>query len=165
MLAAVVVAACVSVPLCIYLPYHYSASRIDGWMMYGHSHWIMRDAADNMRPGFDSISSAGWQAPVFLGVGIFVTMFLVFMRATFFWWPFHPLGYALMGSWGTIIFWFSALLAWIFKSLTMRYGGMQIYRTVRPFFLGLIIGEFSASIVAVLLNMAFNLAVPAFPYL
>ena len=47
----------------------------------------------------------------------------------------------------------------------MRYGGMQIYRTVRPFFLGLIIGEFSASIVAVLLNMAFNLAVPAFPYL
>ena len=51
-------------------------------------------------------------------VGVVVTLFLTVMRANFFWWPLHPLGYALAGSWSTVEFWFPCLIAWVFKSLS-----------------------------------------------
>ena len=42
-------------------------------------------------------------------------------------------------------FWFDFMLAWIFKGLILRYGGMRLYRRAMPFFLGLILGEFVTS--------------------
>ena len=69
-----------------------------------------------------------------------------------YWWPLHPLGYALAGSWSTIEFWFPCLLAWMFKSLFLRYGGMSMYGKARPFFLGLILGEFGIAVFFVVIN-------------
>ena len=37
---------------------------------------------------------------------------------------------------------FNAFLAWLFKTPILRYGGVSAYRTVRPFFLGLVLGQF-----------------------
>ena len=89
----------------------------------------------------------------FFTVGVVVTLFLTAMRAAFFWWPLHPLGYALSGSWSTIQFWFPCLIAWVFKSLILRYGGMALYQKARPFFLGMVIGEFGMAVFYVLLNV------------
>jgi hypothetical protein len=57
--------------------------------------------------------------------------------------PFHPLGYILATAYGnhTTIF-FPMLLAWIFKSLALRGGGLPLYRRFIPLFLGLIIGHY-----------------------
>jgi hypothetical protein len=33
-------------------------------------------------------------------------------------------------------------VAWLLKSLILRYGGMNVYRQALPFFLGLILGDF-----------------------
>ncbi len=38
------------------------------------------------------------------------------------------------------------------KSLVLRYGGMGLYTSVRPLFLGLVLGEFGMAVLFVLLN-------------
>ena len=39
------------------------------------------------------------------------------------------------------VLWASMLIAWVIKSLTIRYGGLQAYRRFVPLFLGFILGE------------------------
>ncbi len=67
---------------------------------------------------------------------------LMFLRHRFLWWPFHPLGFAI----GTVSFilgriWFSVFLAWIFKLTILKYGGVKLYRSTRPLFMGLVLGQ------------------------
>ena len=37
---------------------------------------------------------------------------------------------------------FTVLVAWMIKSMVLRYGGPRLFHRLRPFFLGLILGEF-----------------------
>ena len=38
--------------------------------------------------------------------------------------------------------WFPFFLAWLAKSCLLRYGGIQMYRRMIPFALGLILGDY-----------------------
>jgi hypothetical protein len=76
-----------------------------------------------------------------MGFGAVGALFLIAMRARFFGWPFHPIGYAISGSWSMNLVWLPLLIAWIAKLVTLRYGGLTLYRQVLPFFLGLILGD------------------------
>jgi len=149
----VLVAFAVAVPLNIFLPYHLGASgHMDGWMEAGSPGLTITDYAQYFKGTPPPVAGASWQMPTFFGAGVGMTVFLSFMRAAFFWWPLHPLGYALSGSWSTIQLWFPCLLAWMFKSLVLRYGGMGAYTKSRPFFLGLVLGEFGIAVFFVVLN-------------
>jgi hypothetical protein len=162
----------VAAPLNIYLPYHLGAlGHMDEWMEHGSPGLAFVDYQQYFRSSPLALNGASWQTPVFFAVGVAVTAFLTVMRATFFWWPLHPLGYALSGSWSTIQFWFPCLLAWVFKSLILRYGGMGLYTRARPVFLGLVLGEFGAAVFFVLLNALsavispdHRIPAPAFPW-
>jgi hypothetical protein len=105
-----------------------------------------------------------WQAPVFFVVGIVFTVFLSSMRAMFHWWPFHPLGYALCVSWSMTVFWFSCFMAWMLKGLILRYGGMRMYVKARPWFLGMVIGEFGMAVIWTLISVLTNAPTPDFPW-
>jgi len=63
-------------------------------------------------------------------------------------WPLHPIGLLIMsGHRGGFILhiWPSILFGWAIKRAILLYGGARAYRTARPLFLGLILGEvFSA---------------------
>ncbi len=83
-----------------------------------------------------------WEALPSAIVGTCVCTALVVLRTTVVWWPLHPLGYAVAGSWTMLVFWSSALLTWIIKGLILRSGGMRMYRQAMPFFLGLVLGTF-----------------------
>jgi hypothetical protein len=76
-----------------------------------------------------------------LGVGFLITAALILLRAQFVWWPLHPVGYAIANTDTMTSTWLPFLLAWVFKSLALRYGGARFYRLSRPFFLGLIAGD------------------------
>jgi hypothetical protein len=93
--------------------------------------------------------------------GVVFTLFLAAMRTHFVWWPFHPVGYVVAGSFGLFRLWLPIFLTWLLKSLLLRYGGMEAYRKARPFFIGLIFGEFSAAFARTLLDLAFDLHLPA----
>jgi hypothetical protein len=81
----------------------------------------------------------------FVAVGIAVTYALYWLRSRFIWWPLHPVGYAMGPSWPMIQLWFSTLAGWLLKTVIMRYGGFKGLLRVRPFFLGLVLGEFAAA--------------------
>ena len=78
----------------------------------------------------------------FMGVGGLVMVALQALRTRFLWWPLHPLGYPMAGTFAMRNMWFSTFVAWTIKSVTLRYGGIPVYERSRPFFLGLILGDF-----------------------
>jgi hypothetical protein len=85
--------------------------------------------------------------------GAVVTIILSVMRATFAWWPLNPIGYAVSLT-GTLIdwVWFPIFLGWLFKRLILRYGGLKAYRQALPFFIGLVVGDYSISAILALLT-------------
>jgi hypothetical protein len=76
-----------------------------------------------------------------MGFGAAGALLLSAMRARFFGWPFHPIGYAISGSWSMNLVWLPLFIAWVAKLVTLRYGGLRLYRQFLPFFLGLILGD------------------------
>ncbi len=159
----VFVALIVATFLNVTLPYQMGAVKMDQWMEQGNSRWTFNDtSAFALNPPL--VAGASWQMPTFFGVGVLMTVFLTVMRTFFFWWPLHPLGYALAGSWSTMQFWFPCFVAWALKSLCLRYGGMGLFTRARPLFLGLVIGEFGMAALSVILNLLFRIPAPAFPW-
>ena len=76
-----------------------------------------------------------------MGAGLIAALMLIALRARFFGWPFHPIGYAISGSWSMNLVWLPLLIAWLAKLTVLRYGGLRLYRIALPFFLGLILGD------------------------
>jgi hypothetical protein len=64
------------------------------------------------------------------------------MRHRFLWWPFHPIGYVLAYSSETRRAWFPFFVGWLCKVVITRYGSGRTYQSLRPLFLGLVLGEY-----------------------
>lgn len=71
------------------------------------------------------------------------TFFLGVMRTRYTWWVWHPVGYATSMTWSMERLWTCVLIAWVAKLLITRYGGATAYRKAIPFFVGLVLGEFT----------------------
>lgn len=76
-----------------------------------------------------------------IGFGFLVTTALTALRGYFVWWPLHPVGYAIANTNTMNTTWLPFFVAWLFKTLALRYGGARFYRASLPFFLGLIAGD------------------------
>jgi Family of unknown function (DUF6785)/Domain of unknown function (DUF6784) len=100
----------------------------------------------------------GAVAAYFVGAG--VILFLATMRAQFVEWPFHPAGYLVAGSFGLMRLWLPLFFSWMVKALLLRYGGLRAYRAALPFFIGLVLGEFSAGFFRTILDLLFGLRLP-----
>ena len=87
-------------------------------------------------------SIGGW---IWTGVGAAVMVGLMVARHTFAWWPFHPVGFAISSSWVLNATWMSILVAWLIKLLVLNYGGPSLYERTKPFFMGIILGQFVAA--------------------
>jgi hypothetical protein len=86
-------------------------------------------------------SAPNWGGWVFTGIGAVIQGLLVLARARLTWWPLHPLGFVISSFDIMTYVWFSVLISWAIKSIVLKYGGPTLYRTTRPFFLGLILGQ------------------------
>jgi hypothetical protein len=76
------------------------------------------------------------------GVGLLLAVGLSVLRQQLPWWPIQPLGYALALTNSMEYMWCPFFLAWLAKTITLRYGGIRAYRAALPFFLGLILGDY-----------------------
>jgi len=127
-----------SIWMILHLAYEYGGINLNGWFFGGGT-----------RAPFDYITTKlntptmpnieGW-IHTFLGGGIMVLFMLA--RHHLLWWPLHPIGYPIGAVWLMDQLWFSIFLAWLIKLIVMKYGGPALYRKTRPFFLGLIMGQF-----------------------
>ena len=95
------------------------------------ANWITYPSSD--------IDSLGIQT---IGAGFVVVVFLTAMRRQFLWWRLHPAAYAISNSYDINYFWFSILIGFAAKWLLIKYGGIRRYRQARPFFLGIILGDY-----------------------
>ena len=79
---------------------------------------------------------------VALWVGFGIAFLLQFLRVRVPWWPLHPLAFAVTSSWEINLVWGPLFLAFVFKSLILRYGGRGGFQRSLPFFMGLMLGQF-----------------------
>lgn len=82
-----------------------------------------------------------WAANGAMVGGFAFCTLLAAMRFRMLGWPFHPIGFVISGAYQANIVWVPLLIAWAAKVAILRYGGLKVYRSALPFFLGLIIGE------------------------
>ena len=97
-----------------------------------------------------------WIGVIFIGIGFTVMMALSYLRVKFFWLPLHPLGYVMASNQEMSDLWIPLLIALSLKWLILRHGGIQSYRRVIPFFLGLVLGDYLMGSTWSLLNVLLN---------
>ena len=90
----------------------------------------------------------GWMAS-----GIVAVMFLAVMRFRFPFWPLHPVIILVMNAYPVNTTYFSFLVGWAVKSLIVKLGGGRNYEMLKPFFIGLIVGEIAAVAVVMILGL------------
>lgn len=76
-------------------------------------------------------------------ISFLASLFLLQVRHRVLSFQLHPIAYAVTGYWTGDHFWFPIFVAYICKSLVLRYSGLRGYRNALPFFQGLILGEFT----------------------
>ncbi|GIX08116.1 MAG: hypothetical protein KatS3mg115_2519 [Candidatus Poribacteria bacterium] len=106
----------------LYLPYAHGANFLYGYVYRANPIWAFQDyapAVEGVRP------PVTWVPLFFFLVGAVVTGGLALLRSLYWWWPLHPLGYALSASWTLIVFWFSILVAWSVKTPLLQYSGVR----------------------------------------
>jgi hypothetical protein len=86
-------------------------------------------------------------------LGMAATALMVWMRANFVWFPLHPLAYAIAPTWTLYVFWFPFFIAWMIKSLVLHFGGIELFRRIAPFMLGMILGEFTMAVFWAIISM------------
>ena len=97
---------------------------------------------DNIYSLVESPVAPGDWVLIFAIAGAVIMLVLVICYHRFYWWPIHPIGYLTAYSSAMRILWFSFFVGWICNALCMRYGGVKLFRKLRNFFIGLIIGDF-----------------------
>ncbi|NKB66810.1 MAG: hypothetical protein GKR89_07110 [Candidatus Latescibacteria bacterium] len=137
---AMLITLAVSVYYTLYLAYDHGGVNLHG-QFFGSSFpsYPSRFALRKLtQPSEASIDGWLWTLS-----GAAVMALLMIARQRLLWWPFHPLGFAVSAGWTMRYIWFSVFLAWLIKSAILRYGGIGLYNKVKPFFLGLVIGQFA----------------------
>jgi hypothetical protein len=104
-----------------------------------------------------TLSSTDYPRTIFTGIGFLFTILLMTMRMRFFWWPFHPAGFAITTSWGMNVIWSCLFVSWFLKWIILKYGGLRVHRLAIPFFLGLILGEFTAGSMWTIIGIVFGI--------
>jgi hypothetical protein len=65
------------------------------------------------------------------------------LSARFVWWPLSPIGFIIASVWHTNHrLWASAFIGWLLTAVIRRYGGLRLYRQLRPAFIGLVLGHY-----------------------
>ena len=92
-------------------------------------------------PTIEKLPDANMRGWLFKGIGGSIEWFLMWAHYRWHWWPLHPIGLVIAVGWLTSSIWFSAFLAWLLKAIILHVGGSKLFQGLKPFFLGLILGQ------------------------
>lgn len=137
---AIVVSIASSIWAVMYMSYSYGGINLNSWFFgpTGGPAYPFNFVTQELNNP-DGPDWTGWIAT---GVGGSVMTLLMMARHNFLWWPLHPLGFAVSAISLTNYITFSVFLAWLIKTIILKYGGPGLFHRARPFFLGLILGQF-----------------------
>ena len=150
LLAAIGVATATSYVTLLLLAYRHGAVTMEPWFAI----WSPQQPFQVLKSYLENPLSPNLAGLQLCGLGALVMWWLLLMRARAPWWPFHPIGYAMGPSWPMIQLWFSIMVGWALKATLLRFGGMRAFRAARPAFLGLVLGEFVAAALWIVIDTA-----------
>ncbi len=142
MLLAVVIGLAGSLWCIMTLAHTHGGINLQPWWFNAAPRWPFRFMASAYLSPEPSFAPRA----LFTGIGAGIMSALLFLRARFAWWPLNPIGFPIAKT-VTIVYWnwLAIFIAWVLKLLVLRYGGVRVFRRLTPFFLGLILGEFSTA--------------------
>ncbi len=73
--------------------------------------------------------------------GAAVTVLLGALRLRLWWWPLNPAGYLAANTWDMHWYYMPFFVGWAWRLLTVRYGGLRLYRKIMPLAIGMIMGD------------------------
>lgn len=120
----------------------------------GYKQWVGQEAWGQLHGWIRNGQSPGAINFWFFAGGLASAGILAYLRRLFPWWPLHPAGFALGISYAMNYFWMCVFAAWLVKSILIRYGGMNTHRRAIPFFLGLILGDYTIGAIWSLIGLA-----------
>lgn len=135
---AIVVSFVSSAWIILKLSYAYGGINLNGWFFGGGPRAPFEFVSTRLATP-TPVNETGW---LWTGIGAAFMALLMLARHRFLWWPLHPLGFPISAIGMTNYIAFSVFLAWLIKTVVLKYGGPKLYRATRPFFLGLILGQF-----------------------
>ena len=140
MILAVLLGVGVSVWTTLYYAYQSGANNANSWFFLNGPRYTIDFAANFLRtPVGPDLPGLG-----LMGLGGAIMLGLYWVRGQVLSFPVHPMGLAVSQIMLTRHMWFSVFLVWLVKAALIRYGGPNLLQRVRPFFLGLILGQFAA---------------------
>ena len=142
MMLAIVVSLVSSAWLVIAIAYEFGGINLHYWFYHIMGDWSFRNAATAMTDPIDSWNIFGPRG-LFTALGAAIMFTLTYVRHQFLWWPLHPIGFPVGGTYMMFFAWSSMAVGWLLKLVILRYGGIHLYHRLRPFFLGMILGEVS----------------------
>jgi len=145
------VAIIASLGFTLYLGYNFGAYNFDTWHFKHGGNWVFTDTVSKMRNLFPT----DWKAFSYMGVGAAVMAVLTFLRMRLPWWPIHPIGLAINGTYFTQKTSVAIFLAWLVKIVLLKVGGVNLYRRSRPFFIGILVGYGLAVILSTVIDYLF----------
>jgi len=153
MLLAIVVGVFVTFWIYLHVLYEMGAAgKARGWIVYMGwetynrlQSWLVHPRS----PNYSEMSG--------IGGGFLFTIFLMVMKARFLWWKLHPGGYVLTTGGGLGRSWFAVFISWALKAAILKFGGVRRYRQAVPFFLGLILGDYTLGCLWSLIGIAFGM--------
>jgi hypothetical protein len=109
----------------------------------GFKSWVGAEAFSTLASRIQIGEPVETQRRIAMLAGLVVVFALRTLRERWISWPFHPAGYALGMSYALDYFWMPFFIGWLIKLLLSRYGGITVQRRAVPFFLGLILGDYT----------------------
>jgi len=146
---AVIVGLLVSYYSYFNVTYHYGGLNLEPYCYTIASQTYFRQSASAIQYPAGPV----WNELMFMIGGAIFMGFLLIMRHRFIWWPLHPAGYLMHLTWISGVVWFSFLVGWTLKHFILKFGGIGSYRRLRPFFLGIVVGESIIGVIWVIINM------------
>ncbi len=136
---AIVTMMAVGVPALIATVCRHGAATLGVWPFFSYPEWAFGELDSALR---SPIPPNNYMRFALVVGGVF-TLGLTWLHSSFLWWPISPIGF-LIGSSAAANWemWFSVFLAWALTTAIRRYGGLKLYRQVRPAFLGIVLGKY-----------------------
>lgn len=100
-----------------------------------------------------SARELGW-----IAFGLVAVVALAFIRFRWAGFYLHPVLFLMWDTWSAHRLWLSFLIGWIVKELVVRFGGGRSYQSLKPLFIGLIVGELLAALMVLGVGWLYHLA-------
>jgi hypothetical protein len=122
----------------LFLAYKHGGINLSSWQFGGATDFMANYIINIMKEPI----LFGKKQFLFTGIGAFLMILVLFARSRIPGWSLSPIGLAIGIPHPVFHTWFSVFIAWIAKTLIMKYGGAKVYSEAKIFFLGMVCGSF-----------------------